>query len=68
MERKKLVVGGSYQAFIEWCRGQGISPNQAWYAGDDPHKVMGLELQESDIVRWGGVSAQMEQLLRTRIR
>lgn len=68
MDMKRTVVGGTHQRFIAWCKDQGISPNRARYVGNDIHRVMGLELKESDVVRLGGTTPEMEQYLRARIR
>lgn len=66
-KRKKAVIGGSTQAYMSWLKGTGTRSRDVWRVRhrDD---LMGLELKEDDIVRLGPISADMEDLLRTRIR
>lgn len=64
----KVVVGGTYGGYVEWRQRARLSPREAIYVGDDRERLMGLEIQEQDIVRLGRISLETEEVLRTRIR
>lgn len=64
----KVIVGGTYREYMRWRAEQGLSPMEAFYIGDDPERLLGLELKEEDIVRLGPISKMTEETLRTRIR
>lgn len=65
--RRKIVVGGDYRKFRDWCRINDVSPMQAYYA-DSLEKLMGLELKKGDVVDLGGAPDQIYQMLLTRYR
>ena len=64
---RKVIVGGTHQQFMEWCRRNKVSPTRARRAAY-PENLLGLELKEEDIVRLGPISGEMEIMLKTRIR
>lgn len=63
----KVVVGGTYRDYREWLIRNQVSERDAPHISH-AEQLMGLELKESDIVRLGYMSPDMEQLLKTRIR
>lgn len=65
--RRKVVVGGTYRDYREWLRDNRVNAGDARYI-IYPEQLMGLELDENDIVRLGYISQAMEELLRSRIR
>lgn len=65
--RRKVVIGGNWREFRQWCRMHDVSPMDAIYA-DTAEKLMGLELKREDIVDLGGAPDDVLSILPTRIR
>lgn len=65
----KVVIGGTYMDYLGWLKENGLTQRGAIYVGNDPHKLMGLELSKKDIVRlYPPPDAAIERVLLTRIR
>jgi hypothetical protein len=67
--KRKVIVATDYRQFVAWGIENKLSPNQVIWA-NRPEVLMGLELEEDDIVRIGVPenAAEIEEMLRTRIR
>lgn len=66
-KRRKIVVGATYPQFRNWLYENKLSRRDAVFV-DGWEKVLGLEIEEGDIVRLGPTSERLESILRTRIR
>lgn len=64
----KVAVGGTYQDYLRWRNDAGLAPLDAIFVGDDPNRLMGLEIKEGDVVYLGYISQETEYILRTRFR
>jgi hypothetical protein len=52
MTDKKVIVTGSYSAFLDYCRKNQLCPSKCIYA-DKEEKVYGLKLKPENIVFTG---------------
>lgn len=65
----KFVIGGTWMEYLGWLKENGLTQRGAIFVGNDPHKLLGLELSKKDIVRlYPPPDAALERLLKTRIR
>ncbi len=66
-KRRKIVVGGTHNAFRAWVRNNRMDLRHAVHV-TFREQIMGLELKPQDIVRLGPISDAMELELKLRIR
>lgn len=48
----KIILAGTYEQYMDWCRIHEESPRNCLYL-DDPIKLMGLYFSENDVRRVG---------------
>jgi hypothetical protein len=66
--RRKVVIGGTYVQYRNWLHETMTSNRDALYVGDHWEKLLGLELEPTDVVRLGPVSDRLEDILKSRFR